>query len=265
MSRHFLVNPTWRCQNRCSYCWMRQTVALRPDLYDAPERSAEDWYGALKRDRPEVVDIAGGEPLLLDWVPDLMRVCRSIAFGLSTNGLHAGGIEDLCRSRIPNLIAINVSYHPETNAPDYQERFRDAVLRLRGAGYHVHSNLVATPQNLRDAHKARLLYWLEEHGIPYEVSPNEQMDYLGAKLDQGLLCQGGVNHLTVAPDGTAWPCLTTLRSPYWRETALGNWIDGTVDIGRKEQPCHLNCVDWYVLPKEHSAGDMWKIEARPAP
>ena len=34
--RHFLINPTWRCQNACSYCWVQQTVRVRPELMNAP-------------------------------------------------------------------------------------------------------------------------------------------------------------------------------------------------------------------------------------
>ena len=260
--RHYLINPTWRCQNKCSYCWMQQTVMGRPELVGAPERSVEDWYRALKRDQPELVDIAGGEPLLLPWVPDLMRVASSIRFGLSTNGLHLPGIADLCRSRIENLVNINVSYHPETRVPGYAERWQGAVLRLLEAGYTVHPNIIAYGSNREATRDVR--GWMEQKAIGFAISPYEEMDDLGTRMEQGLLCEGGVNHLTVAPDGTAWPCLTKLRSPYWAETALGNWIDGTVDLAKKEQPCHLNCTDYYVLSGQHEAGDMWQVCARPA-
>jgi len=241
---------------------MQATVGQRPDLLHATERTAEDWYGALKRDRPELVDIAGGEPLLLDWVPDLMRVCASLGFGLSTNGLAEAGIDNLCRSRVPNLVAINVSIHRECRVADYRERFIDAVYRLISAGYYVHCNLVDAPGNAERA--AGILITLRQAGVPVDVSPYELTDTLALRLEQGLVCQGGINHLVMAPDGSAWPCLTALRSPYYADLCLGNWIDGTVDLGRKPQPCHLQCTDAYVLAKEHAAGDMWGVEARPA-
>lgn len=260
--RHYLIQPTWRCQNKCSYCWMQATIGQRPDLLHAQERSAEDWYNALKRDRPELVDIAGGEPLLLEWVPDLMRICRSLRFGLSTNGLATRGIDNLCRSRVPNLVAVNVSLHPETRVPDYAERFKDAVMRLKAAGYHVHCNLVDAPGNVEKA--AKLLAWMQDKDVAFEVSPFERVEQLGYQMETGLVCKGGVNHLVMAPDGSAWPCLTALRSPYYAELCLGNWLDDTVDVAKKPQPCYLACTDYYVLSKEHSAGDMWGVEARPA-
>lgn len=258
--KHWLINPTWRCQNNCSYCWMKQTVAKRPELYTATERPVEDWYNALYRERPEVVDIAGGEPLLLDWIPELIWACDTIKFGLSTNGLHKAGIDKLCSERLGNLVSINISYHPETKASNYIDRWMDAVTRLHMTGYHVHCNVVKANDNVEMAQEA--IERLTRLGVPFELSPYEIMSTLGTKLSQGLLCEGGVDHLVVAPDGTAWPCLTTLRSPFWKETIIGNWLDNTVDVSRKEQPCHLNCVDYYVLPAEHSSGDMWGCKVR---
>jgi hypothetical protein len=103
------------------------------------------------------------------------------------------------------------------------------------------------------------IQWMHESGVKYELSPYEQMGTLGQVLEQGLCCKGGVNHLTVAPDGTAWPCLTALRSPFWEALALGNWLDDTIDLSKKPQPCYLNCVDYYVLPEQQ------KVRSRTRP
>ena len=81
--------------------------------------------------------------------------------------------------------------------------------------------------------------------------------------ETGLICKGGIDHLVIAPDGTAWPCLSALRSPDWREMILGNWLDGKIDLSRKPQPCYLNCTDYYVLKEQHSNGDMWGVDAKP--
>jgi len=260
--RHYLIQPTWRCHNRCFYCWVEQSVRIHRDLYTALERPVDDWYNALKRDRPELVDISGGEPLLLPWVPDLMRAARSIFFGLSTNGMATDGISDLCQAWIPNLVAINVSMHPTSCIPGWFDRWKHSVMSLMATGYAVHCNLVNAPGNTEKA--AEALQWLRDNEIPFEVSPYELVSGLGTLKESGLRCQGGINHLTVTPDGTAWPCLTALRSPYYKERALGNWLDGTVDVARNPQPCYLDCTDYYVLAKKHAAGDMWNVQARPA-
>jgi MoaA/NifB/PqqE/SkfB family radical SAM enzyme len=238
-------------------------VRDRPELYHAKERNPEVWERAIWRDKIELVDIAGGEPLLLPWIGSLIESCSYTAFGLSTNGLAYKEITRLCRLKPYNLVSINVSYHPDAarQRENYDAQWRLGVTALVEAGFTTHTNVVAYDDNSTAA--APIMAWLREQGIPCVVSPYEHMDVLGDKVAQGLCCQGGVNHMTVAPDGMAWPCLTTLRSPYWRETALGNWLDGAVDLERKEQPCHLRCVDYYVLQEQHSSGDMWHIEATP--
>lgn len=222
----------------------------------------EDWYNALKRDKPDLVDISGGEPLFISWIPNLMRAASSIYFGLSTNGLAQTGIKNLCENRIPNLVSINVSVHPSSKIVGAFERWKISVLSLMAAGYSVHCNIVDAPGNVDAASES--IRWMQENDVHFEVSPYEKVSDLGVMMKSGLLCEGGINHLVVAPDGTAWPCLTTLRSPYYKNTSLGNWLDNTIDIRRKPQPCYLNCTDYYVLAKEHTAGDMWNVQARPA-
>lgn len=256
MTKHYLINPTWRCQNACTYCWVEQTVRKR-DIVSVPERPMQDWAAAINRDRIELVDIAGGEPLLTGWIPELMMACPNTKFGLSTNGLALQQIVHLCDLHPQNLISINVSYHPESG---HDRTWKRGVALLKMLGAWVHSNIVDYQQNVENSE--RMIEWLGMREIRMVTSPYEEMDGLGEQLEQGLCCKGGVNHLTVAPDGEAWPCLTTLRSPYWEQACLGNWLDGTTDVGRKKQPCHLNCVDYYVLAKQHTSGDMWRIQAR---
>lgn len=261
---HYLMQPTWRCMNACSYCWCRKTVLTRPELVHAPERGLDDWARAIRRDAVSLIDIAGGEPCLLAWLPDLLRACPETRFGLSTNGLALATLERLMQRRPHNLVSVNLSYHPESveRLPGYLRAWKRAVQTCIAAGYQrTHCNIVATPANVEAAQAA--IAWLKQVDVPYDLSPYEETAGLGALRPQGLTCQGGVNHLTLAPDGSAWPCLTTLRSPYWRETCLGNWLDGPLDLSRKPQPCYLDCADYYILATQHSAGDMWEVQARP--
>lgn len=263
--KHYLANVTWRCQNRCSYCWMQKSVSKRPELTTATERPMMDWVEAIHRDHVDILDIAGGEPLLLDWIPDLIRACPATQFGLSTNGLSGPGIARLAKARPYNLLGVNVSYHPETlswNA-DYHDRYAEALNTLRSAGVNVHANVVNAPGVAEGA--AEVIEKLRAAGVSVVVNPDERVEDLGILTDTPLECDGGITHLTVAPDGTAWPCLTTLRSPYWAEMSVGNWLDNTIDLSRKPVPCRLKCVDYYVLKHEHSNGDMWGINAREVP
>lgn len=265
MKKHYLINPTWRCHNAgvCRYCWVNQTVRERPELYHAAERPLIDWAVAIERDTPDVIDIAGGEPLLIPWLGALIQAFPQVSFGLSTNGLALRNLRRLVQMGLRNVVAVNVSYHPDAARvdPEYDTKWKTAITTILNAGGHPHTNVVDAFDNVDRAEHIRR--WLHSVGVRCVVSPEEPMGTLGTLRDTGLICEGGVNHLTIAPDGTAWPCLTTLRSPYWADLSLGNWLDNTIDLSRKPQPCHLDCADYYILPQQHVAGDMWGIEARP--
>jgi MoaA/NifB/PqqE/SkfB family radical SAM enzyme len=258
--KHWLINPTWRCQNHCDYCWMQQSVGVRADLVAAHERPMWDWANAIQRDEIDLVDIAGGEPLLVPWIADLLAACPQTLFGISTNALSGPGVSALAKAKPQNLVAVNVSYHPRTMARDrgYQDRYTAALNEMREAGLKVHVNIVDAPGVVDEAEA--MIARLREAGVHVSVNPEEHVTDLLCERDAGLECMGGVDHMTVAPDGSAWACLSALRSPRWRELCLGNWLDRTVDLRRKPVPCYLNCVDYYVLKESHSCGDMWGVK-----
>lgn len=262
--KHHAAHITWRCVNRCGECWVRQTVYTRPDALHVKERTATDWLRAIDREKPDMVDVLGGEPFVVDWLYDLLAGA-SCHLALSTNGVLTERICDLAgRERVRHLRSITCSYHPDAANVHrrYEWRWRRSVTALKAAGYAVCCNLVDYPGYRERA--AETLAWLKETGVPVLVSPYEHTDTLGQKRATGLVCRGGEDHLLIAPDGSAYPCFTAFRSPYWRDYCLGNWLDGTMDAGRKPIPCYLDCVDYYVLPHEHSAGDMWGSRPTPA-
>jgi organic radical activating enzyme len=265
--KHYLLNLTWRCQNAgvCSYCWVQQTVRQRPEMLDAPERTFDEWLGAIKRDlrAGDTIDLAGGEPFLVDWTIALIEACPELYIGVSTNGLKPSQIEKLSASAPRNVVGMNISYHPEARLRyrNYDELWQRSVMSIVSRGGRPQPNIVDAPGMAEAAEQA--VRWMESVGVHAVLSPCEQMGNLGELQPVGLCCQGGATHLNIAPNGDAWPCLTTMRSPYWRETCLGNWIDGTLDLSRKPQPCHLQCVDYFVLPQQHHAGDVWNVQAHP--
>lgn len=260
--KHYALHLLWACQNACSYCWVEQSVRTRPEQYKRRTRPMEDWAAAIKRDRVDVAELLGGEPLLIPWLSDLIAECPETKFAISTNGLKADAAVNLAQRMLPNIISINVSLHPESeeHAPDYLDKWSRSVLALREM-YNVCVNVVDAPLNREKC--AHVAAWLADRRIPCIVSPYEQVRDLGTKTNLGLCCRGGIDHLLVAPDGEAWPCFTALRSPYYAEYSLGNWLDDTIDVSRKAEPCYLQCVDYYVLPHEHIAGDMWGVKAKP--
>ncbi len=254
MGSHHLIQPTFRCQNHCMYCWLNDTIRARPEMMAARERPWQDWVAAINRDKPSVVDLAGGEPLLYAGLAKIIRACPKTMFGLSTNGLELDALRWLCVLQPDNLIGINLSIHPYSDCEAFV-RAAECIIAAHGP---LRPNVVDYGDNVERAKP--VLDWLASKGVPYDISPYEDMAGLADEQPIGLCCKG---YLVVAPDGEAWPCLTTLRSPYWKERGLGNWLDGTVNWGKKASPCYLNCIDYFVLPQQHPAGDLWGAAVRP--
>jgi hypothetical protein len=261
--KHFLCNVTFRCQNAgvCRYCWVEGSVRKRGDTF--AERPPEDWIRAIQRERPDTVDLAGGEPTLYEGLGEIIRACPRVSFGLSTNALDEGAIAALAEARLPNLVSINCSFHPDRLEADgfYGGLWLRNVKRLREAGYRVHVNVV--DYEGQGVLAPLVADMVNRYGVQVVVSPYEDVARV-VETDVPLVCLGGINHLNVAPDGTAWPCLSTMRSENAWALELGNWLDGTLDLGRRIQPCYLYCADYYILPRLHLGGDVWNVQARPA-
>ena len=264
MSKHYAAHITWRCVNRCAECWVRATVYERPEVLNVAERPLWDWLTAIERDRPTTLELLGGEPFMVDRLYDLVAGA-GCNVAVSTNCVLTERVQAFARKPLlPNLVSVTCSYHPDSTDvhADADWRWRCSAVALHEAGYRVSCNLVDYPGHRERS--AKMLAWLAGQGVPTCVSPYERTAQLGELRKTGLECRGGEDHLLIAPDGSAYPCFTAFRSPYWRDYCLGNWLDGTVDVTRKPVPCYLDCVDYYVLPQEHSAGDMWNVRARPA-
>ncbi|MFA6135636.1 MAG: radical SAM protein, partial [Phycisphaerae bacterium] len=169
--KHYLLNPTWRCQLHCSYCWVRKHINKVPALTSVAERPYEDYVTALRRDPPDICDIGGGEPLILPWIFDLIEAFPDIAWGLSTNGLVRERIHELAERKLRNLVNINLSYHPEAGQRFgwYNGLWKEHALLLSKAGYAVGPNLEITDFNLK--HGQWAIDWLKANGLRMVCSP----------------------------------------------------------------------------------------------
>jgi len=262
--KHYMINTTWKCQLSCSYCWVRRHINHIPALTNVAERPLEDWVKAIRRDPPDILDIGGGEPLSVPWTLDMIREFPGIRWGLSTNGLNTDKIEELARYRIPQIVNINLSYHPEAAKiySWYDEQWRRQVMLLRNTGYWLSPNLEDNRDNVERSQWA--INWLQTIGMHMVVSPLcGGRPELAHPQPIAMTCKSGVNFLTVDPSGQAWPCLSSLNSYAWKETCIGNWLDGTIDLSNKPDPCHLFCVEYFVQYGAHESGDFWGIEAHP--
>ena len=87
MAMKVVVNPTWRCQLHCIYCWMHG-LGFKP----GQECSPRQWLWFLAQlPGPTTVDFSGGEPLLYEGIIDLIQrlAVRDIGWAMTSNLMNA--------------------------------------------------------------------------------------------------------------------------------------------------------------------------------
>lgn len=264
MGKFYLLNITWKCQLNCHYCWMRKHITPNRELRNVPERMLDEWVAAIKRDTPDLIGLGGGEPLSVSWVLDLIRAFPNVKFAINTNGLNADKIEELCARLLPNVIHINLSYHPDAakRYDWYDALYKQNVINLARAGYPVTGSVVITDGYREDT--AGIMEWAKTIGLHMtEIPICTTRPEIAELTNEGLVCDGGITHLFSDPSGQVWPCQTALNSPFWKSTCLGNWADGNVNLDNKPVPCYLWCVEKNVNSAAHESGDFFHVNARP--
>src|SRR5512135_2406021 len=83
LPRFIQFYPTFRCNQKCSFCFN--------DSSQSSEMSFDNALRLLRilsKNGIEELDVMGGEPLLLDWMPEFVRAVlrKGVAVNLSTNG-----------------------------------------------------------------------------------------------------------------------------------------------------------------------------------
>ncbi len=84
LPRYIQLYPTYRCNQRCEFCFN----SPRADIADMTFDDALTLLDILSCHGVEEIDIMGGEPLLLDWMPDFVNIALKSGrlVNLSTNG-----------------------------------------------------------------------------------------------------------------------------------------------------------------------------------
>lgn len=262
--KFYLLNITWKCQLNCHYCWMRQNITPNKELRDVPERTLDEWVEAIKRDKPDLIGLGGGEPLSVSWVLDLIRAFPEVKFAINTNGLNTDKIEELVKSRIPNVIHINYSYHPDAakRYKWYDNLYKQNMIALMNAGYPVTGSVVIA-DSYSEQTKA-MIAWVRDLGLHMtEIPICTTLPEIQTLTDEPLICDAGITHLFSDPAGQVWACQTAMNSPYWQSMCLGNWVDGEIDLSKKPVPCYLWCVERNVNSEAHESGDFFHVNARP--
>ena len=113
---HFIqFYPTVRCNQRCSFCFNDGSSAVR----DLPPQEALNLLDILCDLGIRELDIMGGEPFLLPWMPSFLHAAikENVLVNISTNGSFPDILEKF-RGVRPERISIGVSLEgssPETH------------------------------------------------------------------------------------------------------------------------------------------------------
>jgi len=134
--------PTYRCNYRCSYCMVVTKFDFATLYPKSGERTAAEWCAALEKLPPATIYLQGGEPLVYAELPELLNAlpAKHQVLGMVTNLSLPASVY----RKIKRKIHLNASLHREYVQDD---EFLEKVRELSGH-FHVHVNLVATPENL---------------------------------------------------------------------------------------------------------------------
>ena len=240
---------TMACNFKCKYCWEVQAQE-RGEFKPEPFKPWQQWLEAWNRLKPLYLDITGGEPFLpgIGLLEVLQGLDREILVSITSNLSHP--LLDFVQRVSPQQVhSITASFHPSENGtkanPMNPEIFIGRIKLLQEFGFRVTANIVAWPEQIW-----LIPHWVsmfEAQGILWHVDPYQSIAYYPwtyTEAQQELLkryitsqrvgcvnpepdgkvvsCSGGVDHISVQPDGSAWRCILERQQ---MANCLGNVFD----------------------------------------
>jgi MoaA/NifB/PqqE/SkfB family radical SAM enzyme len=263
-----LLNPTWRCNYRCSYCCIVTKFAFTSVVPRAGERTGEEWINGLDKLPSAAVYICGGEPFVYADIAVLVNRLpeKHSLIGIVTNLSQPASVY----RKIEKRIHLNASFHREhTNGEEFLAKIKEL-----SPHFHIQVNIVATPENLLVLEQISGELGesaVELHVDPYvdigfhyspaqlktlhrfitpDRKPETQLDFDDFSPKR---CSAGRNYVNFAPDGSAYTCqggMNFLHSPLHAGLAegreldhfrLGNLFDADFRLNSKDVLCSMPC------------------------
>jgi radical SAM protein with 4Fe4S-binding SPASM domain len=159
--------PTTRCNQRCHFCFNSDSLATprlrrsagRPGTAsDLSYSDALRLLDILESHGIREIDVMGGEPLILPWMPDFVDISvgKKLTVNLSTNGSNIRAISRF-KNREPGECRIGISLEGSTakrhNVITNSSHFDAAVGSIRhlvSRGLHPIAKTVLTKRNAAD-------------------------------------------------------------------------------------------------------------------
>ena len=266
---HGIINPTFRCTYKCSYCPVCSQFDYGNIYPKSCEKTPEEWLKVLEKLPQTTFFILGGEPFLYNGLPELINQISDNSkhniLGLVTN---ASMPIDLYK-QIKNKMHMNISFHREFAQED---EFIEKVLQIKDY-HHVAVNIVAIPDNIPFIPKLQKI--MKQNNIELHVDPYFGKDYTYSEDElkslpisyervrskryklynstKTKLCTAGQNYYCLMQNGDALTCTTGLDYCYSdlrKDDAkdfdteifkLGNVFDDTFKLKEEKIKCPMSC------------------------
>jgi MoaA/NifB/PqqE/SkfB family radical SAM enzyme len=246
---------TWKCNYKCSYCWEVQRI-LKGELKPEPYKDYKLWVNAWNKLKPEILDISGGEPFLQPNFIELINELDSSIKVAITSNLSFDIINFVENVSPDKIFSLTFSYHP-TQKIDL-EMFIGRILLVKNRGFGpITVNFVTWPEQMWLIEKYKRIFekdvGVRFHVDPYAATPHfpykfndkelnyirkftesDRLHFFGETNNYNVACSGGVNHISVEPDGSAYRCI---QDKVTGKKSLGNILDETFALNSKKTFC----------------------------
>ncbi len=246
---------TWKCNFKCSYCWEVQRI-IKGELQPEPYKDYKLWVNAWNRLKPQILDISGGEPFLQpNFIALLNELDPSIKIAITTN-LSFDVVDFVQKVTPEKIISLTFSYHPTQKMS--RDQFGGKVLLVKNRGFkNITVNYVTWPEQIWQIEEYKK-YFEETIGVRFHVDPyvptphfpytysSVESEYikqfiepnrrhtLGVEDIFDVACSGGVNHISVEPDGSAYRCI---QDKVTHQPKIGNILESDFSLREKKTFC----------------------------
>ena len=251
---------TWKCNNRCPYCWEVQRQA-RGEFHPEAFKDARVWADAWNRLKPGVLDITGGEPWLQPGFIDLLQdLDDGIRVAITTNA--SKDLTEFVQKISPEkVVSMTLSLHPTERM--HTDLLLGKALLLKNRGFSITVNFVTWPEQMWLIPTFKELF--EGHGLRFHVDPyaptphypytfsetekdflrpfigSDRENWLGNAERYPVLCSGGYGHVNVQPNGDAYRCI---NDKILEKGRIGNVLDPGFRLYEK----WTRCDDYHRCP-----------------